>query len=313
MASKVYIWRIRDLPSSLDIGVICEHTYTPESEHADLRIMSFDVRRKDSSYLIALVFSDSSIKVSDRLPVMILTHINRKQMYNYNLGSSPRWTSLAKGTYFTSCLTQCLFTSPRNLLTIGTDGHAVAWPLFSQSMDSTVATLKWQHPITIHQNSSKTLTSCNMTASAMLLVSGGDDGSLAFMVADTGVQEAQSPFTTAPTIVSRTHGSAVTSCAIIERKGTAFVLTSGNDEWIRLWEVIFGPKDAIEPGNVSGTDRSVLLIKRHKKIKTNVSDVSSMAILEHDVEKGTAMALLCGVGMEVIRVSWEVDLAQETK
>jgi hypothetical protein len=61
----VYAWRIRDLSTSaLDIGVVCEHVYTPESEHADLRLMSFDVITTGSAYTIAMVFSDSSIKVS---------------------------------------------------------------------------------------------------------------------------------------------------------------------------------------------------------------------------------------------------------
>lgn len=61
----VYIWRIRDLPASaLEIGVVCEHVYTPESEHADLRLMSFDVITSGSAHTITMVFSDSSIKVS---------------------------------------------------------------------------------------------------------------------------------------------------------------------------------------------------------------------------------------------------------
>ena len=61
----VYVWRIRNLPtSSLDFGVVCEHVYHPESEHADLRIMSFDVTSRGTAHLITMVFSDSSIKVS---------------------------------------------------------------------------------------------------------------------------------------------------------------------------------------------------------------------------------------------------------
>lgn len=61
----VYVWRIRNLPSSsLDIGVVCEHVYHPESEHADLRIMAFDVTSRGTAHFITMVFSDSSIKVS---------------------------------------------------------------------------------------------------------------------------------------------------------------------------------------------------------------------------------------------------------
>lgn len=61
---EFYIWRINRLPSAFGVGVVCEFTYTPESEHADLRIMSFDVHKCGPEYDIAMVFSDSSIKVT---------------------------------------------------------------------------------------------------------------------------------------------------------------------------------------------------------------------------------------------------------
>lgn len=60
---EFYVWRVRQLPSSMDIGVVCEHTYAPESEHSDLRIMSFDVTKNNNVYIIAMVFSDSTLKV----------------------------------------------------------------------------------------------------------------------------------------------------------------------------------------------------------------------------------------------------------
>ena len=61
----VYVWRVRDLSTSaLDIGAVCEHVFVPESEHADLRLMSFDVITLGSAHTIAMAFSDSSIKVS---------------------------------------------------------------------------------------------------------------------------------------------------------------------------------------------------------------------------------------------------------
>lgn len=61
----VYVWRVRDLlTSAVDIGVVCEHVFVPESEHADLRLMSFDVITLGSAHTIAMAFSDSSIKVS---------------------------------------------------------------------------------------------------------------------------------------------------------------------------------------------------------------------------------------------------------
>jgi WD40 repeat protein len=61
---EFYIWKIRPLPPGMGIGIVCVYAYTPESEHADLRIMSFDVQENGIGYDIAMVFSDSSVKVT---------------------------------------------------------------------------------------------------------------------------------------------------------------------------------------------------------------------------------------------------------
>jgi WD40 repeat protein len=66
---EFYIWRIRKLPFAMAIGIVCEFSYSPESEHADLRIMSFDATVCDTGYNIGMVFSDSSLKA--RLPALI--------------------------------------------------------------------------------------------------------------------------------------------------------------------------------------------------------------------------------------------------
>lgn len=64
---EFYIWKVSTLPPELGtIGVVCESVYQPESEHADLRLMSFDVKPYNASFCISMVFSDSNIKVSAR-------------------------------------------------------------------------------------------------------------------------------------------------------------------------------------------------------------------------------------------------------
>lgn len=63
-SEEFYIWRVRALDAVVDIGVVCEYVYAPESEFSDLRIMSFDVTRQGGDFTIAMVFSDSSVKVS---------------------------------------------------------------------------------------------------------------------------------------------------------------------------------------------------------------------------------------------------------
>jgi WD40 repeat protein len=74
---EFYVWRVRLLPDALGVGVVCEDVFEPESEHSDLRIMSFAVQRKDDSkkgFVIALVFSDSTIRVGSLLSKILLGH-----------------------------------------------------------------------------------------------------------------------------------------------------------------------------------------------------------------------------------------------
>ncbi|KAF2625905.1 WD domain-containing protein [Macroventuria anomochaeta] len=284
-SEEFYVWRIRTLDTVVDIGVICEFVYTPESEFSDLRIMSFDVSRCGSAYTIAMVFSDSSIKT-----------------YRYDPTVATKWQPLAKGTYFTSCLTQCTFLSPTSLLTAGTDGHAVLWSLSSEPVQPSTSALKWHHPARIHQNASKAMSSHVNGDGTTLIVSGGDDGALAFLLACPAASDlstaAQGAYASPPVLVNRAHGSAITACTVVNLRFHIFVLTSGNDEWVRLWEVVINDTDA---SDTSKTRSDKLTIKRLSKVKTSVADVSSMAVVDNDGD-AIARVLVCGVGMEVIRL-----------
>ncbi|KAJ4384155.1 WD repeat-containing protein 6 [Didymella sp. IMI 355093] len=298
-SEEFYIWRVRSLHTDIDVGIVCEYVYAPESEFSDLRIMSFDCVRQGGSYIITMVFSDSSIKT-----------------YRYNLSLAPQWQPLARGIYSTSCLTQTFFLSPTLLIAAGTDGHAVFWPLPSSAtsapLSTGIATLAWKQPLLIHQNNSQTMDKYS-TALGTLLVSGGDDGALAFVLVkrDPGSTSTCTPTGEAeqgdinagvPVLVSRAHASAVTACAILSvpRAGSdaerdeqrLFVLTSGNDEWVRLWSV-----------QVNGADEGdTVTVKRLERCKTSVADVSSMAVLGYDGRD--ARVVVCGVGMEVIKVDF---------
>ncbi|KAH3950330.1 hypothetical protein HBH53_078990 [Parastagonospora nodorum] len=291
---EFYIWRINHLPLAFGAGVVCEFIYTPESEHADLRIMSFDVHKRGLEYDIAMVFSDSSIKV-----------------YKYNpLRVDVRWQAIAQGLYFTSCLTQCVFLDTESLLTVGTDGHTAIWPLSSEgtrpTADSKTQTLSWQQPVRIHQSSSKAMASHQHDASTKLIVSGGDDGSTAIMLLST--TSFKKTYAAAPVLLNRTHASAVTACAIMQQGERTFIVTSGNDQWLRLWEVsVCDQEGDIRTPAGNTYDKSISDVRRLGKIKTNVADVSSIAVLEAHQEEGVARVLVCGVGMEVIRLEWDVN------
>jgi WD40 repeat protein len=141
--------------------------------------------------------------------------------------------------------------------------------------------------------------------STKLIASGGDDGSLAVLLTRP-ISSSNTRYATATVIVNRIHASAVTACAVLAHNGTSFILTSGNDQWIRLWKVQIGvAEDETTPTGVKD-EKPTISVHRAGRIKTNVADVSSMAVLE---EKGMhARVLICGVGMEVVRLEWEGDM-----
>ena len=238
-------------------------------------------------------------------------------MHSYHPAAAEKWQTIARGTYFTSCLTQCVFVSPGVILTAGTDGHAALWPLkHSFTLDSKDVTsaelLEWEQPRRIHQNASKTFATHKIYDRTTLVVSGGDDGSLSFLLASgngepkSALENSHSSIASLhpPLIVARAHASAVTACTIFMLRSRLFVVTSGNDQWVRVWEIL--PR---LPDNINQTEESQnnghfdpLEIARLKKMKTNVADVSSMAILGVDRTDASARVLICGVGMEVIRI-----------
>lgn len=206
-----------------------------------------------------------------------------------------------------------MFLSITKVLTAGTDGHAVIWPLATEterlSGDSSDPTLQlaWHHPARIHQNSSKAMTCHSVDADTWLIVSGGDDGSLACILArSTSSHSPTSPATSyvsPPILASRAHGSAVTSCSLFKHKSRILLVTSGNDEWVRLWEIVLRKNDSEVGHEISAELGDALVIQRLGKVKTNVADVSSMAVLDKGDDVTDARVLICGVGMEVIRIA----------
>lgn len=205
-----------------------------------------------------------------------------------------------------------MFLSREKVLTAGTDGHIVIWPLMAETERSRGKStgsndhLTWHHPARIHQSSSKAMTSRAISADTWLIVSGGDDGSLACVLAQsTSLPSSTSPTTThvpPPILVSRAHGSAVTSCALFGHKSHIFLVTSGNDEWIRLWRIVLRKANSEAGAETAAQHEGALTVQRINRIKTNVADASSMAVLDEGNGGGDARVLVCGVGMEVIRI-----------
>lgn len=192
----------------------------------------------------------------------------------------------------------------------------MTWPLSAETIRrpvdpaSQAVDVAWQEPVRIHQSSSKALDSRRLDDTTRLLASGGDDGSLAIICTRTAGSH-NNMHTAAPLLLNRTHASAVTACAILTHKDRIIVLTSGNDQWLKLWEVHVG---RVSENNATSTESSrysasTIAVERLGKIKTNVADVSSMAILESEEADGNGRVLICGVGMEVVRLEWDTHMS----
>jgi WD40 repeat protein len=140
-----------------------------------------------------------------------------------------------------------------------------------------------------------------LDTSTKLIVSGGDDGSIAILLTSAS---SNTTYKAAPVLLQRTHASAVTACAILAKDERILIATSGNDQWLRLWEVHVGDNedDTMSDGRLEYDNK--VDIRRMGKIKTNVADVSSMAVVAAE-DGGDARVLICGVGVEVVRVRWD--------
>ena len=148
------------------------------------------------------------------------------------------------------------------------------------------------------------MASHQLSEDLLLIASGGDDGSLALLLASTTTSQSSSvasPYTSPATVVGRAHASAVTACIIALYRHQTYILTSGNDEWIRLWKVVVQDTTKKTTDAITTGVENQLKVLRVTKLKTNVADVSSMAVL--DVDEDSVRVLICGVGMEVIRIS----------
>ncbi|MCJ1325309.1 hypothetical protein MMC10_001972 [Thelotrema lepadinum] len=198
------IWQVEPVPR-IRIGIINVACCPKVSESGDLRIMDFDIlddaeSKLQDSYLIALAYSDSTIRLW--------------RFVNGPLGS--RLLPLLSTQYSTVCLTQCQFVdlgSKPHILTCATDGHLVLWRLERPSKlseDSISDPKDFEAPTTheymnqafsenvvagairlelslwaslkIHQSSIKSTTSQILSDTSVLVITGGDDNAIGITI-----------------------------------------------------------------------------------------------------------------------------------
>lgn len=313
---EFFAWRIRPAPI-VTIGVVCEVQCPRVTEEGDLRIMDFalcDIHTEDTKltegqlqsrgYLISMVYSDSSVRI-----------------FKYQgKPAGGTFTLLCEATYITHCLTQCLYihtTSTLHLCTASTDGHLAFWPLSTalshysitynrKKLLHTTDPHTPQQPtqiehikrLPIHQNSIKTMTAAPLPLDDTLLITGGDDGAVAFTRLNSLLD---TPTSTSTLLIPKAHASAVTAITSLSPTPTNTNTAShavsyrfasvGNDQRLKTWVVSIDQ----EQDGVMG-----MKVMRETDVPTAVADASSLDV---DIdEEGRKRVVVAGIGME----SWAV-------
>ena len=202
----------------------------------------------------------------------------------------------------------------------GTNGHISCWDLsflVKEPLSLKNGTAMVDHPLPLqtsdgpsrnelywnarkatHQSSVKAMFALKLVDSETLVVSGGDDNALALTRFSIVPAASSSIMTSISTLrIPKAHASAITAAAIIpiparesqpwQAKHRFLVITSGNDQRVKLWDVVI---DLAQSG-VAG-----IRIQKRANKHTSVADVSSMDVF---VDNGVARFALCGVGMEI--------------
>lgn len=305
---EFFVWRLR--PAALvTIGVVCEAQCPTVTEEVSLRIMDFAMEEIHShhdsddvayepDYLLSKVYSDSSVRI-----------------FRYHTSTGKKsFELLASGSYTTYCLTQAAYLhigeTLSALCTASTDGHVAFWLLPNalsrrndddDDADSPNKALRseiqpyplpWTKSAAIHQNSVKALDHITLSPSETLIVTGGDDGAIAFTrVSIAAVLE------TATLLIPSAHATAVTGVVLTTGKsdpspkdahGRTFTLaTVGNDQRLKIWAVsIDTTRDGVEG----------IEVRRVANGYTSIADASALACYRDGHHR--PWLLIAGIGLE---------------
>ncbi|KAJ5179022.1 hypothetical protein N7492_002232 [Penicillium capsulatum] len=315
---ELYAWRVRWVPS-FGIAIVLVAPIPKEDPESELRITSFDVlevTESDSSrgFLLSLALSNSTIKI-----------------FHFSPAGDPKFTLLAKGQYMTNCLTEAhllLRDSSLSLVTAATDGHVTIWDLTntlesSYIIEASKLTLKGplggpsvspkmiscESRYQIHLNSIKTMQTIPLSDSDTLIVTGGDDNSLAVSFLKTSPGTGASNGDLVSVSIPDAHAASVTASVLIDqqlvqRPGSnkqtvkLILASSGNDHRVKVWSI------GVDPTEPDTKSISVgLLVDRY----SSVADISTMGLVQdcenRNSQSHEARLLICGVGMEMLEIS----------
>lgn len=234
-----------------------------------------------------------------------------------------RLETLDIGSYMKSCLTQVIhirIESIFQLLTASTDGHIALWDLTDgfreKGITNTIhralsytkpripsiapTAIFWQARTKIHQSSIKAMKTIPLSSSDTLLVTGGDDGALAFTRITFFENNPVDPPLRSVLLIPKAHASAINAIAYLSHEKIIasdapkeyLFATSSNDQKIKVWQL---SADLGRPG-VEGFQ-----VVKKKNVYTSIADVSCLE--RFDTGKGEPRLIVAGIGME----TWNLE------
>ncbi|KAL8718271.1 MAG: hypothetical protein Q9225_004575 [Loekoesia sp. 1 TL-2023] len=293
---EFFAWRVQPVPF-IGIGAVCEAVCPTVSEDRDLRIMDFcfeeltdihrDDDRNDVTYLVSIVYSDSSLRI-----------------FRYTSQPlHPHFTLLYTSTYATNCLTQTLYLHPtldtkstrHYLCTASSDGHIAFWPAdiaFFDPQPQLRSSLQYSHRHRIHQSSIKCMLASQIYSNQYLLISVGDDGAIGITRLAFSYPARAAP-TCSTLIIPKAHAAAINAVTYVQTlpgsPDTHVFATSGNDQKVRTWGVSC---------RVSVPGMKGISVELRGERYTSVADVPALCSMK---VRDDVNVLVAGIGMECVR------------
>ncbi|KAJ5925273.1 hypothetical protein N7454_007912 [Penicillium verhagenii] len=317
---EFFVWGVRWVPS-FGVATILAAVCPKDDPDSELRITSFDVvdiadEGEESGFLLCLTLSNSTIKI-----------------FHYSPHQNHSFTLLARGKYMTNCLTQCRFVvqdSSVKLMTAATDGYFTLWDLTdtlqpfytiessflkvqgrleSSTISPGEITCEDRHQV--HSNSIKAMELIPLSETTTMVLSGGDDNSLAISLLRSSPHPTTESDTTISTIsIPDAHAASVTTIKVLSQtssqvKNTGagtdtvniIVASSGNDHRVKIWSI-----SASVSGSSSGSLEAHFLQDKYSP----VADISSMCLVRGGVNSEDHVdttLLVGGVGVELLKIN----------
>lgn len=324
---ELFAWRLSTVPV-LGQGVVFAGALPRTDTQSDARIMSFDVKTSSDSprgpknFSIVAAFSNGKAKTIE-----------------YSMGNQAEdgiFTELGQLDLGTICLTQVRTISSSTTNRIQAITGATNGLLTSLGPLRTAAYMAEPTMVShkVHQNSITAMHVESLPMNHELILTGGDDNSLALTLAHYPSRENHKP-TFRTLTIPNAHAAALTALAVVEDRChnsgyKSFTVTSaGNDQILRIWRVkimegLFSRVDQSYENCTSEPAASALGVMREgtgqdfdevqvefvKEQYTNVADISGLEVLNGDQMESflanehtqSLLLVVVGVGVEVLEI-----------